>query len=175
MTLQQIVDIREIEDVLKRYIRGYDRGDEALMLGCYHDGAVDMHGTFDGLAVDFVKDTLRRAAINGVGIHPISNITIEFERDGLAWSEAYFISFNRFVDDKKQVDLMVAGRYLDRFERRRGVWKIAHRQVVYDFMQEGLATDRWERPPFAGKVKRGIRSSEDYVFARRRDFQKAEN
>ncbi len=166
--VRRLLDIREIEDVLKRYVRGYDRGSAELMLSCYHPGALDMHGTVDGPATEFVPNSLARAAQNGVGVHPIMNVTIEFEGDDTAWSEAYFVSWNKFLDPDGDKDVLLAGRYLDRFERRDGDWKIAHRQVAYDFMREDPANEPWHRPPFANKILKGVRGPQDYVFTRRK-------
>jgi hypothetical protein len=51
--------------------------------------------------------------------------------------------------------LIFSGRYADRLERREGVWKIAHRQVVFDrsridkvekvFRTEGFVTGKRSR------------------------------
>jgi hypothetical protein len=41
--------------------------------------------------------------------------------------------------------MIAAGRYLDRFERRNGEWKIAHRQACYDWNSSVPSTDSWDR------------------------------
>ena len=62
------------------------------------------------------------------GQHHITNVLIE--RDGnVAKVESYFIAFNPMPDGGRA---FVTGRYLDRFERRYGDWKIAERHVVLD-------------------------------------------
>ncbi len=57
-------------------------------------------------------------------------------------------------------DMITAGRYIDEFECRHGIWKIKHRQVVYDW-------DRmdWIIDYYTGDLKRGKRGKEDYSYS----------
>ena len=41
--------------------------------------------------------------------------------------------------------MVAAGRYLDRFERRDGKWRFAHRQACYDWNAQAPSTDSWNR------------------------------
>jgi hypothetical protein len=56
----------------------------------------------------------------------------EFD-DGVAHTETYFVAFFRFKKPDGLLQEGHAGRYLDRFERREGEWRIAHRHVVIDW------------------------------------------
>src|SRR3546814_19209297 len=38
-------------------------------------------------------------------------------------------------------DILIGGRYIDRFERRDGVWRIAHRTGLLDWRQDTKADD----------------------------------
>src|SRR3989304_5192387 len=55
MNLDDLVAQQEIRDVLARYTRGIDRMDRDLVLSCYHAGAYDDHGAFQGTAEDFTE------------------------------------------------------------------------------------------------------------------------
>ena len=57
---------------------------------------------------------------------------MEFEGE-VARSEAYIISYHRVERDGKDYDWLWSGRYVDRFERRAGVWKIANRLLIHDW------------------------------------------
>jgi hypothetical protein len=46
--------------------------------------------------------------------------------------------------------MVAAGRYLDRFERREGEWKISHRHAVYDWSTVAPSTDMWDRANMPG-------------------------
>jgi hypothetical protein len=58
--------------------------------------------------------------------------------------------------------LVFSGRYADRFERRAGAWKIAHRQVVFDRSR----IDKIERMFSAEGLVCGRRSREDPAYKR---------
>ncbi len=50
-------------------------------------------------------------------------------------SECYFLAHHRRTKKSAEgeEDWFLKGRYLDRFEKRDGVWKIAHRRGLHDF------------------------------------------
>ena len=58
----------------------------------------------------------------------------------------------------------MGGRYVDRFERRDGVWRIAYRQGVNEWMRYEAASDRgfFDRPA----SERGRRDRSDPVYRR---------
>ena len=58
-----------------------------------------------------------------------------------------------------------AGRYLDRFARRDGVWKIAHRLAVYDWTMTVPASGGWDAEPMLGLLRRGERGTGDPSYA----------
>jgi hypothetical protein len=47
--VQRLTDRAEIYDCMRRYARGIDRQDRALLRFAYHDGAVDDHVGFVGV------------------------------------------------------------------------------------------------------------------------------
>ena len=61
----------------------------------------------------------------------------------IAFGEIYFQAFHRIVQDGAEQDLFISGRYVDRYERRAGVWKIAHRSELVDWARTEPAADDW--------------------------------
>lgn len=127
--LDVIESRQQIGDVLNRYARGWDRLDEDALRSCFFADAQHQHGGFKGLSQDFITKALPSVAkVKGTS-HRITNITIELAGDK-AVSECYFASHHRRMNKAgtDEEDWFLSGRYLDRFERRDGVWKIAARR-----------------------------------------------
>jgi 3-phenylpropionate/cinnamic acid dioxygenase small subunit len=148
----------EIRDTLMRYCRGVDRGETGLVASAFHPGAVDQRGAKAELAMDMARKT--RARLDGftqVANHNLDNITIE--RDGdRANVESYFSAWVPDQTATGETQLYhIIGRYLDRFERREGQWKIVQRLVVVDAAQPGKR-EKWER---MGDFPRGARREDD--------------
>lgn len=154
--VQVMLDKQEIHDVLMRYCRAIDRCDEELLRSVYHSDAWDNHGPFNGKAADFIPYALKllRESYKST-THAICNDLIEVSGDK-ARSEAYFFACHRFEREGKEADWIVAGRYVDRFERRDGAWKIAHRIAVTDWDRVDAVDKKRKAPPIVG-----LRSRED--------------
>jgi hypothetical protein len=127
--LDDLLSRAEIYEVLTRYCRGVDRCDADLIRSAYHPDAIDDHGMFKGLGVDFAPWIVawERANIRQCQ-HFIGNFRCDIDGD-VASSETYCISFS---EDLGGSTAAVYNRYIDRFERREQVWKIADRLVVID-------------------------------------------
>jgi SnoaL-like domain len=127
----------EIKEILHRYCRAVDRADRELFRSIYHPDAIEHHGNFEGLGLDFVDVALGRAGGVELWQHHLTTINIDVDGD-VAYSEAYYISSSVFLPDadgnREMWDLF--GRYVDRFERRQGEWKIAERLCVRDFRHD---------------------------------------
>lgn len=135
--LQALADKDEIRDVLMRYCRGVDRLDEELLRSCYHADSYDDHGHFKGNGHDFaafIVESLPQRTHHST--HAVGNVLIDLDADDpdAARSEAYSLAYLRRTDDdgNEWVDFF-SGRYIDRFSRREGVWRIEHRVVVHDW------------------------------------------
>ena len=154
--LQEVVDRQEIHQALMRYCRGVDRADEDLINSAFHAGAVDDHGTKRAateLAHGVATGTQRQM------MHFMGNVLIELDGD-TAFVESYFISFAPSDENGVTSTRSRAGRYLDRFDRRGGEWKIAHRLVV----DEWARLDVLDKVPEGVGVHAGIRGPDDPVY-----------
>ena len=153
----------EIEQVLRCYARGVDRGDVALIRAAYHEDGTDDHGEFKGLGRDFaellVASTRDRWLASQHQLHQ-SNIALDGET---AWVETYFTAYHRVEDADGETQLETfGGRYVDRFERRVGVWAIADRVVVYDWSRIDTVANAYPSEPF----EPGQRSKADLSYRR---------
>ncbi len=139
-------DRTAIQDLVLKYCRGVDRKDRALLNSVYWDEAVDEHGVFNGPAREYV-DWLIDEALKPLEItqHLISNHLIMIEGD-TAEGESYFTAYHRIPTSKKQLELWVGGRYLDRYEKRDGEWRILHRKVATDWNGMGDSRTSWDDP-----------------------------
>lgn len=158
----------EIAEVVMAYCRGFDRCDEDLLRACFHPDATHEHGTFKGSSADFCAQGL--GLVRGVAVthHQLGQISIELDGER-AWVESYFTSYHRFgptppPGGQPHEDRILGGRYVDRFERRDGVWRIAHRRGVNEWMRYEPAADRgfFQRPA----IERGRRDREDPSYRR---------
>lgn len=149
-TLHELLDREAIRECLHRYCRGIDRADEQALRSAYWPDATDSHGAYKGSATGFIEQALPklRGARN---VHAICNMGIELDGDSAA-VESYFLALQVSAAAQTRETFM-AGRYLDRFEKRQGEWRIAARTVVYDWLEER------ERPELAqGDARFGARS-----------------
>jgi hypothetical protein len=66
-------------------------------------------------------------------MHTIGNSTIEFTGRDTAHVESHVCARHRRTDERGVVLETFGGRYVDRFERRDGEWRIARRVVVHEW------------------------------------------
>ena len=149
MTTEELVARSEVEAVLRRYCTGVDRKDWALMRSAYHDDAIDDHGLYRG-DVDGLMEWLQGRHENiEQSMHFLGNSTIEVEGDH-ATGETYCILNQRAGDTR----ITVGCRYLDRFERRDGTWRISSHVVAYEWWREESAAHERMLPPECTTSKR---------------------
>lgn len=151
--LAELVAVRDIEEVLTRYCRALDRADLALMETVYWPDGEDIHGIYVGRASEFVPFIIGEITrYFAMGTHCLLNVHIDVVGE-MATAESYLYSACRVRADMIEAILgshyfgrmggqgldpenamfIMAGRYLDRFERRNGEWRILRRQVVTDW------------------------------------------
>ncbi len=163
--LQRLIDERDIRNVLARYCRGVDRLELDLVRECFHPDARDDHGAFNG-GVDELLDWIGRLLPRyGVTVHRLANILVEFhpDRDDVARVETYGVADHQTPGGQRQLNLSIAFRYLDRFERRDGSgWRIADRHCTTEIVR---AHDPAGEFPFDERFPRGGRGDRsDRVF-----------
>jgi hypothetical protein len=160
--IADLVDRAKIVEVLHRYCRAIDRCDKALLRSVYHSDARDNHGIFSGNAWEFVDFIMVLLKDIGPTSHALTNYLIDIDGDA-AYSESYVTAFHAGVPTEGDVltDVIAGGRYIDRFERRDEVWRIADRVVVVDWNQNVPVSARWDGPMHGKWRPRGTRDAND--------------
>lgn len=131
--LERLIARQEIADVIYRYARGIDRMDFDLVRGCYHPDAYDDHGAFKGSVDEFLAAAAPFLARWTATQHFMGNMLIEIDGEQ-ARAETYAVAYHRREDGHGNGKDDVMGiRYVDRFERRHGAWKIAYRVVATEW------------------------------------------
>jgi len=131
--LRRFLDEEAVKKVHVRYCRGDDRMDFELIRSCYHPDAIDDHGEFVGGVEEFIEyDKANLPAFLSTN-HFICNQLVEVQVD-VAFAEHYGIAYHRIPagEDGLEKDWIATIRYIDRFERRDGEWRIAHRRSLVD-------------------------------------------
>lgn len=164
---QQLADIHDIKQNLYRYARGVDRRDWAMVRDTYHPDAWDNHGSYKGDIDGFISSLEKRHADISRSIHLITNILIEFIDQDSALVESAFSCHQRVHDPARPdtaVDNHSIGRYLDHVTRRDGQWRIAQRDVVFDFYFSAPAADSAR---LTADVSQSARDTSDLLHTKR--------
>lgn len=168
-----LVDREQIRDVLCRYVRGVDRVEPELIRSAYHEDSADEHGFVVVSGSQFADQRWRSSPLRGPSNHLLGEPFITLDGDA-AYVETYFIAhqqhgrpMSEVITDPDRTDAdgshvsLFVGRYLDRFERRDGQWRISHRKVVMDLAEE--STDRPVHP-LADSFIRSERYPDDEIY-----------
>lgn len=154
---------RAIARVLCTYSRAADRYDLDLMRSCYWPDATDDHGSFigdiDGF-IEFVGPALQRFERTN---HFLGNMLIDVDlAKDEARAETYAVAYHRFHADGQETDMVAGLRYVDRFERRDGEWRIAKRVCAFEWRRTDVVLS--DGSGFADTYTRGLRGSGDIVW-----------
>ena len=166
-SVEELFDREEIYDILVNYARGADRGDADLIATAYHDDAIEDHGgTFYGPASKYVAMLRKILPAAARMSHIVSNINIELDGDK-AYTECYFLTFSRSEAVENPHDNLTMARVIDRFERRNGAWKTAHRRLAWDWNHEMPLLESWGRgeiAPDPSKLTRCAKKPDDILY-----------
>ena len=161
--IRDAADERAITHILTRYARAIDRFDMEMLRTVYHPDAYDDHGSYKGDVegfIVFLNEVLPRFETTQ---HFLGNMHIELDGD-VAHTETYCQAWHRIAgtDDEPDHDSVTGLRYVDRFERRDGEWRIAKRQIVIDWQRDDpVAGDHGGRSP---DTQYGRRDRDDPVY-----------
>lgn len=156
-------DKLECAELVARLARAIDRCDAALLASLFHPDATDDHGLFKGTAAEFVAWVIPLLKTMKQTQHVIGQCLIEVDGDRAA-GESYFVAHHTLAGLDGDLFSLAAGRYLDRFERRGGVWKISHRHAVYDWNSAAPSSDTFDRAN-PGAMAFGKRGAFDPSYA----------
>ena len=160
---RDVIATQKITAIIYRLARGLDRRDKALLASCFHDDATDDHGLFKGSASDFCDWVTEQLGNYERTQHFISNINMTINGDR-AGTEAYFFAHHVAPGEEGKKDVIAAGRYCDKFEKRNGEWRIVHRKALYDWSRIDETKDGWTNPPMSEVLVRGVQGPEDLSY-----------
>ncbi len=160
--VRALEDKQEIEEVVLRYGRGLDRLDWDIVRSCYHPDAFDDSGVHAAPVDEFIAWSMEFVpSIADLTMHVTGNVLIDLDGDR-ANVESYVVGLHRKTgEDGVTRDMIVGARNLDRFERRDGAWKIAHRTLVYEWSREDPVLVQW---PVEPSFTVGRRDRDDLVY-----------
>jgi 3-phenylpropionate/cinnamic acid dioxygenase small subunit len=128
--LAELLDRQDIYDALTRFARGMDRFDREAFLSAFHPDAEIAAGPFVGQP-EPLWGWARELHDHGQSAtqHILLNHSCDLDGD-TAHTETYYLFAARNRDDS---NWLAGGRYIDRFARRDGAWRIAVRSTVIEW------------------------------------------
>lgn len=153
LSISALLDKQAITELLETYARAIDTGDEGLLRAVFHPESQHNHGfvgpssdpdapSKDGAPGDFVGFALAYLKGFSRSHHQLGNPLIEISGNS-AQSECYFTAHQlmRAKGDPQapanaadtETLIAVGGRYIDKLEKRDGVWKIIQRSGDIDW------------------------------------------
>lgn len=141
-TLESITARAEIVDVIHRYCHATDRRRWWLMDSVFHEDATCRLSSIGGHWREFVAQGSALLEPIGPTHHQVGNIQIAFDGD-VAHVETYVTAFHQVPPAAPQggpfggigeaYEVMLGARYIDRFERRDGHWRITDRRLLTEW------------------------------------------
>jgi hypothetical protein len=162
--IDRAVAKQALHELNTAYCRAADRADSALLRSLWHPGAKVSYGEYSGGYEGFcdyrdgVRERFERIT------HLIGNDYFEIDGDR-AVGETLVARIEVVNRKAGTMDRMIGGRFLDRFERRDGVWKLSGRAFVLDWNVNRPTTAIWDKGVFASLKTRGARAPDDPVYA----------
>jgi hypothetical protein len=135
--IEQLLIKQALHELNAKFSRAADRLDAPAMQALFHpDAHIDsgvLQGPPDYFAPEFVRWVRQNARVT---FHSVSSELFEIEGTK-ASGESYMMALSRLnaTPESPAVDLdvLTAGRYLDRFEQREGCWKFTQRRFILDY------------------------------------------
>ncbi|WP_052223335.1 nuclear transport factor 2 family protein [Novosphingobium malaysiense] len=158
---EELADREAIRECLYRYSRGVDRLDADMVRSAYWPDCIDEHMGFSGNTEEFIAWAFPIMGGMDQTMHMIGNVLTSI-RGNQADVESYFYGIHRInLPDGGKSDVIGAGRYLDRFEKRDDEWRIAKRLVVTDWFRQYPDSADWSQGMLGIMVDPGGRFPDD--------------
>ena len=164
--IEELADREAIRECLYRYSRGVDRLDAEMVRSAYWPDCMDEHMGFAGNTEEFIAWSFPIMASMDQTMHIIGNVLISL-RGEEADAESYFYGIHRVnLPDGGKSDVVGAGRYLDRFEKREDEWRIIRRLVITDWFRQYPDSADWSQGMLGITVEPGGRHPDDESYHR---------
>jgi hypothetical protein len=159
--VQEMLDEYALRKLVHGYSRAVDRGDLETLRNLYHPDGEDSHGSFSSGSVDTFLRTLAetRPYIRSMQHHiTTTNFAI---RGDVAEGEIYSLATHSFAVGDHETEVVVGGRYLDKYEKRDGTWKFMTRCIVTDWAHINDPAEVDVSHPITRDTPQGHPGSED--------------
>jgi hypothetical protein len=140
--LKAYLDREKIREAIARLARGEDRRDAELITKSYWSDSTTDYGVFRGSFEEYLAWVVPGSDAITNTQHVIGQTYIELNGDS-ALTETQVVSYHRVNMGTEERDTVIGGRYLDRFEKRGGEWRIAQRTMLYDWFQDWGRSIDW--------------------------------
>lgn len=158
--IDSYIERQQIHDLLFSYCRGIDRMDVELVRSCYHQDAIDEHGSFKGNVDEFIDWCWRLLSRYSMTMHYISNILVEIDGHR-ALSESYGTAVHRGDKQYPERNLVVGFRFVDVMEKRSGQWRIMRRVATTEWVSRHSEENHW---PIPDSMRQGQRNRDDIIY-----------
>lgn len=133
-----------IREIIAAYAHAIDRHRWEMMEHLFHEDATFSFGEIKAGWRGFVEQA--RSIIDPCVAthHQLGQTLIGSDAPDVAHAETYMTAMHvippgypatAFPDRGEEYAAIIAGRYVDRFEKRDGEWRIAHRTGIYDWRE----------------------------------------
>ncbi len=146
--INALLDKQAITELIYRYMRGLDRLDAKLLASVFHADGWCEYGFINCPPKEFIDFAITALQSHQANQHFVGNILIDLNGDE-AFGEVYFNAYHKVpAEDGGFEDCIIAGRYLDRYEKRDGAWKFSYRSERVDWSRtEPTADSYFEQVP----------------------------
>ena len=165
--IEELADREAIRECQYRLARGIDRLDAAMLRTAYWpDAHIDYGGMdFAGTPEDYIGWAFPRIGTMNQIQHFLSNMLMTI-RGSSADAEIYYYIIQNVNLTEGPRDVIGAGRYLDRLEKRGEEWRIVERLVVTDSFREFADSADWSNGMMGFKVEPGGRYPDDASYSK---------
>jgi hypothetical protein len=145
--LQRLLVKQTLHELIAGFSRAADRLDAPAMVALFHPDASIDSGLVRGPPAHFAPEFVRWVREYAhVIFHAVTNECFQIE-GSRASGESCVLALSRLngkLEDRGfDRDVLTAGRYLDRFERRSGEWRFIERRFVLDYSIERRAGQQY--------------------------------
>ena len=141
--VEQLLAKQDLHELVASFCRAVDRSDEAGIVSLFHEGAVIDTGVIRAEREAFARQYIEWAQCNARTLfHLVSNEYYEIN-GSKAKGEVYVLAVSCLLtqNEGEFTYHVTGGRYLDRFEKRIGIWRFSERRFVLDSTVQVGASD----------------------------------
>lgn len=161
----QSADHIALQNLNALYCHAVDRRNFDLLRQLYHPDAHEDHSPmFNGPASAYIDMLPQALATWSLTAHSVKNATFLIDGDQ-AEGEIYCSAYHRLADNSREI--IFHGRYVDRYEKRDGIWKFSYRSLILDWMENRETSS----PNQVSGMPSGTSGQDDPLFARLSWFQ----